>query len=408
MHTRFKIANLRPAVAGAALCALLAGCSEKPPAAAPLASADTPLLSVPIQRNGAWVIEAQDASNKTHRLLLDTGASFDVFEAQGPLAATPLTQDAEAAFLRQGVLTHPGADSGMTVNTLSNAHHTELGLRPALRAQGWTLPADTLALKDKFGRIALTGDTPFDGIIGVESMSKLTWRADYVAGKLTAYADAAPAHDWQQCTFMTRDLRARSPLIELGLANESNQFVLDTGFDADILLPQELFDNLEHAKQFAQVQTVFTTDITNQVIPRPEGLVAGFTIGQIAMPRLAVQGRGQDLRLGMGVLEKMDRFELDFRHYRFCFDLPSKPQDSTLTVVRSTLERQGDRYAIVTLAPDGRLAESGANMGDLIAQVDGTDVKALNLDQLSERLANPAPHEVTVQRGDRTLALKLR
>ncbi|WP_321883273.1 hypothetical protein [Paraburkholderia bannensis] len=408
MHTRFKIANLRPAIAGTALCALLAGCGEKPPAAAPVASADAPLLSVPIQRNGAWVIEAQDASNKTHRLLLDTGASFDVFEAQGPLAAAPLTKDAEAEFLRQGTLTRPTAGSGMNVNTLSDAYHTEFGLRPALRVQNWALPAGSPAFRGELGRIATIGDAPFDGIIGVDSMSKLTWRADYVAGKLTAYADAAPTHDWQQCTFMTRDSRTRSPLIELSLGDESNQFVLDTGYDADIMVPQELFDNLERARQFPQVHTVFGTDIANRTIPRPEGLIAGFAIGQKAMPKLTVQGGGQDLRLGIGVLEKMDRFELDFRHYRFCFDLPSKPQDSALTVVRSTLERQGDRYAIVTLAPDGRLAESGANMGDLIAKVDGTDVKTLDLEQLSERLANPATHEVTLQRGDRTLALKLR
>lgn len=405
MSTRPGLAILKPAIAGAVVCALLAACNSKQDAAN--ADPDTAVLSIPIQRNGSWVIEAQDAGNKTHRILLDTGASFNLFEAAGPLAAGPLTRKAESILLRQGVLTRPTADASLTINTLSDAHQIEMGLSPALRVQGWSMPAGTLAFRGKIGRMASADDQPFDGIIGVESMRDLTWRADHVAGRLTAYANAAPAHEWQQCTFMTLDTRTHSPLIELGLDGESNQFILDTGLDSDVLLPQALFDNLQKAKKFPRVQTVFTTDITNRVVPRPEGLLAGLSIGQKAMPRLAVSGDSPDLRVGMGLLEKMDRFELDFRHYRFCFDLPAAPKDSVLTEVNSVLERRGASYEVLALLPGGRLAESGVKVGDQITMVDEVFVKTLDLAQMSALLSNPATSELTLQRGNSPWVVKL-
>ncbi|MCG5074345.1 hypothetical protein [Paraburkholderia tagetis] len=405
MSIRPELAILKPAIAGAVVCALLAACNSKQDAAN--AAPDAPVLSVPIQRNGGWVVEAQDAGNKTHRVLLDTGASFNLFEADGPLAAAPLTTTAGSALLRQGVLTSSTADASLTINTLSGAHRIELGLSPALRVQGWSMPAGALAFRGKIGRMASADDQPFDGIIGMENMRNLTWRADHVAGRLTAYANAAPAHAWQQCTFMTLDTRTRLPLIEFGFDGESNPFILDTGLDSDLLLPQALFDNLRNAKKFPRVQTVFTTDITNRVVPRPEGLLAGLTIGQKAMPKLAVRGGSPDLRVGMGLLEKMDRFELDFRGYRFCFDLPAAPKDSVLTKANSVLERRGDRYEILALLPGGRLAESGVKVGDQITMIDEIFVNTLNLAQMSALLSNPATSELTLRRGNSPWVVKL-
>ncbi|MDR3096088.1 MAG: hypothetical protein LBV73_03325 [Paraburkholderia sp.] len=410
MSTRPEFARLKPVIAGAVLCTLLAACTGKQDAQQPAAkaSADAPVLSVPLQRNGSWVVEAQDAQNKTHRVLLDTGASLSMFEPEGPLTAAPLTKAAEAAFLRQGALASPTDDGNLTAGVFGQAHKMALGLGPALRIQQWSLPAGTLVFRAKFGRLASADDQPFDAVIGIEHMRDLIWRADYATGRLTAYANAAPAHDWQQCTFMTLATGTSIPLIEFSFESESNYFAMDTGFDSDVKLPQELFENLENAKRFPHVQTTFTTDITNRVVPNPQGLLAGLAIGQKTLPRLKVNGGSADPLFGMGLLEKMDRFELDFRHYRFCFDLPATPKDSTLTPSHSLLERSGEHYEVIGLLPDGALAHSGVKAGDQIAMVDQTSVAKLDLDQVYALLGSGNTRQVTVQRGERTLVIDLK
>ncbi|MDR3100348.1 MAG: hypothetical protein LBV73_25195 [Paraburkholderia sp.] len=400
MPIPFKLANFKLAIAGAGLCALLAGCNEKratPPL--PSASNAAPLLSIAIQRNGHWITGVQTSGDKSHRMLLDTGASFNMLPAEGALAAAPLTQEAQAALLKQGTLKGPGDDGAPSVITPGEPRQIKLGLNPALRIQGWSMPSDTLALQGKLGALAAAEDASFDGIIGIDSMRDLTWRADYVTGTLTAYAGEAPEHEWQQCTFMTLDTRTRTPLIELSLGDEHRFFILDTGYDADLLVSQEVFEHYVKAKRFPKIGASFSAGVTDRLAARPEGLLSGLTIGQKRLPTLAVSGGSPDQRLGMGLLEKMDRFELDFRRFRFCFDLPAVPENSALAQENSILERRGERYEVLALLPDGRLAQSGVKAGDQIEMVDQISVKTLNLAQLGELLSNPATGELTVLRG---------
>ena len=400
------------AIIGLAVCAVLAGCGNKeeakPVPATPDAANETPALSIPLQRDGHWIVAAQDTDHKSHRVLLDTGASFNVLENQGSLAAAPLTADAEAALLRQGVLTSPVADADVTIDTTSDPRQLKLGLTPALTVQGWSMPAGALALRGGMGRIASAGDASFDGIIGTDMMRSLTWRADYVAGRLTAYQKEAPSHDWQQCTFMALDARTRVPFVELGFGDSATFVVLDTGYDGEVMLPQEPFDNLAKSHAFLQTGTTPTIGMANRVVERRQGLLAGLSIGQKPLPKLVVAEATTDARIGMGLLEKMDRFELDFRHYRFCFDLPSTPRDSALAAPRSALLRSGDTYEIVTLAPGDRMARSGGQPGDKIAMVDQTSVATLDLARVTELLGAATTTQVTVQRGRRTLVLKLK
>lgn len=413
MFNRPEFAHVKHVLTGLALCALLSGCGNKPdtqatPSSGCAASADTPVLSVPLERNGHWVVDAQGADGKTHRVLLDTGATFNVLESQGPLAAAPLTPEAETGFLRQGVLGASIAGANLTVSTLSDPKEFALGLTPALRIQNWSMPAGVPALRGSLGRLASADDAPFEAIIGNERMRELTWRADYVAGRLTAYAtNEAPAHEWQQCALMTLDARTRMPAIQINLDDTYNFFILDTGYDGDVMLPQDLFDNLVKENKFAHVGTSSSIDATDRVVQRQQGLLAGLAIGQKQLPRLAVSGAAPEPRIGLGLLEKMDRFELDFRHFRFCFDLPAKPMDSTLET-HSALLRSGERYEVVALAPDGILAVSGAQLGDQITTIDQTSVANLDLAKVIDLLSAPTTREVTVLRGKRTLVIELK
>jgi hypothetical protein len=331
-----------------------------------------------------------------------------MLDANGPLAAAPLTREAQAAFVRQGLPGEPSADGSVTVTTGSDPVQIKYGLSPELRIQGWTIPAGTLVLKGGIARLREVMETPFDGIIGLESMANLTWRADYVAGKLTAYAGDAPAHDWQQCTFMTREMEERMPIVELGFEGNFGNALLDTGDDGDITLAPETFDALAKANKFERVSRSFSTDLTGRYIPNQTGLLAGFEIGTAKLPKLVVNSSATGSKFGLGLLEKMDRFELDFRHYRFCFDLPAVPKDSTLSTAGAVLLRSGDRYKVAALAPQGRLATSGVQVGDQISMVDQTSVAQMKYARLSELLSAPATSEVTVQRGNSTLALKLK
>lgn len=394
---------------GLALCTLLQGCNGKPDAkpATTAVAADAPVLSIPIQRDGHWVVEALGADNQPHRVLLDTGASLNMLNNHGPLAAAPLTPQAEAAFLRQGLLREPTTDGAVAVDTASDSTQIKLGLSPALRIGGWTMPAGALALRSDSARLFALDDAPFDGIVGNENMRKLTWRADYVAGRLTAYANEAPAHEWQQCTFMTFDTMPQEPVIELRLGNESSLFIVDTGDTGDVALTQGAFEALVKAQKLEHVSTGFSYDAMDRFVAAPEGLLSGLTIGQKPLPRVSV-GAGATPRIGMGLLEKMDRFEMDFRHYRFCFDLPAVPKDSVPSTMGAALQRSGDHYVIAALAPQGRLATSGIEMGDQITMVEQTPVATLKFARLLELLNAPTTGEVTVQRGERTLVLKLK
>ena len=410
MSTRFKLASRPLAIAGLALCVLLQACDNKGDAnpASTAMAADAPVLSVPLQRNQGWLVEAQSADNKPHRVLLDTGATTNIMDSEGPLAAAPITPQAEAGFLRQGTLNVPSTDGAITADTASDPVQIKLGLGPALRIQGWAIPAGTLTMRSDLARLSAVTDTPFEAIIGNENMRQLTWRADYVTGRLTAWANKAPAHDWQQCTFMTLNTNARTPNIELKLGNESNFFMVDTGDNGDISLPQPLFDSLADAKVFERITTSFTYDVSDRFLPSQTGLLAGLSIGQKALPKLRVSGGSATLRLGMGLLEKMDRFEIDLRNYRFCFDLPSVPRDSTLSTMGAALHRSGERYEVAALAPHGRLDASGIKIGDQIATVDQTSVATLKLSRLIELLGAATTTQVTVQRGGRTLVIKLK
>jgi hypothetical protein len=413
MLTRPESEKLKPAIAGLALiafCALVTGCHDKPDTrpAQTTVDANAPVLSVPLERNGRWIVEARSADNKTYRVMLDTGATINALESEGPLAARPITPQAEAAFLRQGVLNGPTDAGSITATTLSDPKQASLGLTPALRIQGWEMPDGALATRGPLGRLASDDDAPFDAIIGSEAMRNLTWRADYVAGKLTAYTNDAPAHDWQQCTYMTLDPRGRTPIIELGLEGDTTPFLLDTGNDAEILLPQDIFESFAKDKRIPQVETMTSSiDINNRITPRREGLLAGLTIGQKQLPEVRVGEGVPHPNVGLGLLEKMDRFEIDYRHFRFCFDLPAAPKDSTLTAY-STLLRTGDRYAVAGLAPDSRFAASGGKVGDLITMVDQTSVAKLDLAHVVELLSAPVTSEVTVERGGRTVVIKLK
>ncbi len=404
-----NLPNLKRASAGLVLCTLLLGCHSKQDAqTAPAATAaSTPLLSIPLQRNGQWVVEAQGADNRSLPLLLDTGATLNALPEQGPLAATPITKETEAALLKQGALNSPTGDGTLSAGTLSDPRQFKLGISPALRIQNWSMPAGAPALLGDLGRVASVDDAPVKGIIGSETMRNLTWRADYVDGHLTAYSNEAPAHEWQQCTFMALDPQQRTPIISLSLDGESRFFILDTGYDADVAIPADMFDVLVQAKRFPNVGTVSGIDVTNRVSHNRQGLLAGLTIGQKTLPKLVVSDASQDPRIGLGTLEKMDRFELDFRRNRFCFDLPAAPRDSAITPPSSVLLRAGERYEIASLAPDGRLARSGAKVGDLITQVGQTSVAKLDLGPTIELLSNPATGQVSVLRDNRTLVIKL-
>ncbi|WP_322055060.1 PDZ domain-containing protein [Paraburkholderia bannensis] len=423
MPSRLKRVH-HAAVIGLALCALLQGCDKKPdaapdttpaatPTAAPTAAptktaTDTPVLSVPIQRDSHWIVEAHGADNKPYRVLLDTGATHNILGDQGPLAAAPLTRESEAAFVRRGVMDEPTKDGTVGVTTATDPARFKLGLSPALRIQGWSMPAGALAITTDIARLAATDDKPFDAIVGLESMRGLTWRADYVAGQLTAYAGEAPAHEWQQCAFMTVGTEQRIPVIQLNLGDESNYFGVDTGSAGEVDVPQDIFNGLARAKHFDGLSTTFSYDATTRFVPSQSGILANLGIGPTKLPKLTVNGASSSLRIGLGVLQKMDRFEMDFRHYRFCFDLPATPRDSVLSKVGAALLRSGDHYKVAAIAPDGRLAASGIKLGDEIAKVDQTPVSSLDELRLYDLLNMPATHSVTAQRGDKTLVVNLK
>jgi hypothetical protein len=409
LNTRPAYLNRRITVI--TLCAALFGCNSEHDASETARhsnSVENPVLSIPIHRDEDWIAEVQGPDHKPHNLLIDTGATLNVLDSQGPLAASPITQEVEATLVRQGVLYKSNADGNVTAETPSDAKQFKLGIGPLLQIQGWTVPAGLPALMTNMARVGSKGEKLFSGIIGSESMRSLTWRADYVAGKLTGYANAGPAHDWQQCTFMTLDTNSRMPIIELTLGDESNWFGLDTGDNADISLPQETFAALDKAAAFESHGEVTHYDVTDRFLIGEEGLLAGLSIGPRKLPKLLVDGGSSTPRLGWGTLQKMDRFELDFRHFRFCFDLPSRPADSRVSRVGAAFVRSGDYYNVAALVPDGRLARSGVEVGDQISNVSGTVVATLNYARLRDLLDEPATDQITVQRGERTLVVNLR
>ncbi|WP_250519459.1 MULTISPECIES: hypothetical protein [unclassified Caballeronia] len=407
MTTDPRLAKLRATATGFLLCAVLAGCNGRHDDM-PAAADDVPVLSVPLKRDGHWLLEARSADGKSVRVLLDTGATLNVLDSRGRLAAVPMTPAAEAVFLRNGLLSEPVGDRAVTSGTASDTMRMELGTSPAIRLDGWSMAAGGPVLIGDMARLSSVDERPFDGIIGMESMRNLTWRADYVAGRLSAYAGEAPAHAWQQCAFMTLDAAQRTPLIELRLRDESLPFLLDTGDNGDVALPQETFDAIAEAQWFERINTTFSYDATDRFTPNQQGLIAGFAIGQKALPKLTVLAGSPTPRIGQGLLEKMDRFEMDFRHYRFCFDLPDTPKDSTPSIIGAGLQRAGDRYRVAALAPDGRLAASGIEIGDRVVMVERTSVATLKFVRLLELLNAAATGEVTIERGKRTLVIKLK
>ncbi len=402
------VAKWRISATALACCTLIqAGHAQSDNRGAALRETEAPVLSMPIQRGDTWIVEAKTADGSTHRLLLDTGAAFNVFGLQGPLAPTPLTHEAEQTLLKQGTLRNP-IKGIVELNAISSSKSTTLGLSPALRIQGWSLPAGKLAMREDPAAISAAGDATFEGILGADSMRELTWRGDHIAGTLAGYAGAAPAHDWQQCVFMGLDPEQRLPILEVGFADNSRFVILDTGAELDISLPKETFNALSRAKRFAGMGSTFQIDITNQITERPVGLLPGLKIGQQTLPKLAATSGSTWPRVGTGLLAKMDRFEIDLRHYRFCFDLSPKAMDSGLDSAGAALLRKDTRYAIAAISRKGRMGLSGAKVGDLITMVGQRSTDKLSYDDIYAMLVDPAVTQITVERGGHTKVIALK
>ncbi|RKP54576.1 hypothetical protein D7S86_12925 [Pararobbsia silviterrae] len=282
-------------------------------------------------------------------MLLDTGAAFAILGHEGGLTPRPLTPEVEAGWLKRGVIRAPTADGAMSVSMPSQDRVLKVGVFPGVQIQKWRIAAGQPALQADIGQFASATDVRFDGVVGIESMRALTWRADYVSGTLSAYGDEAPAHDWQQCVFMTFGSDAGLPMIDAGLdGGEAGQLGIDTGDSADLQLGREAFEWLRAGRRFSAMGLASSSDASSQIRHEPSGLLSGVSIGQRMMPKLEVTPVDPfPQHVGLGLLSKMDRVELDFRHFRFCFDMPAKPVDSKVSWVGAALVRAQDGYPIV-------------------------------------------------------------
>lgn len=396
--------------------ALLLTCAEAPrlSAAEQTAQPPAPLITLPIQRDEQWVAQGLTEDGKSVRLMLDTGASLAVLGRQGPFSGTPLTKQAEARFLRDGSLDWPVEGDSIDTMTTTSVEKGQLGVSGAVRIQGWTVPGERLAMREDLSRFAPSAKSPlmgrdtFDGILGLDSMLGLTWRADYVAGQLTAYDQAPPAHDWQQCVFMTVGLPPSLPMLRLTLGETMTPVMLDTGDNGELAVPDEDFESLLHDKLFTDTGLGFDYGASNQFVATQHGILPGLRLGQQTLPKLRVDSRSSALRLGLGALSKLDRFEMDFRHYRFCFDSAATPKDSEASRVGAALLSDGKAYIVAALAPEGILGMSGLKVGDRLVAVGDTVTGPLTQKSLYDLLDAPRSQEITVVRDNQTLKVKLK
>jgi len=373
------------------------------------APAPAPLLSVPIERGKRWMAQATGADGHTFSLALDTGATYAVLERGGRLPARPMSEEAHRRFLVQGTLDAPVDREGLTVDTLSGVSTMQAGTTPALRIQGWALPAGEVAVIADLTRFNARTARRIDGILGMEAMRRLVWRADYTAGRLTAYADAAPAHAWQQCTFMTLEPSQRMPVIPYWLDRDSGGFIgIDTGSNGDIAISAQDFDRLDAGHGFDRVGLNWGYGLSGDYAFVRQGLLAGMRFGQRTLPKLTVDRvETAQPQLGMGVLARMDRFELDFRRGQFCFDMAADARDSHVSMLGAALVRVDGAIKVEAVSPDGRLGQIGIRPGDVIASIGPAAVGALSDTEVNARLEDPATQSIGVQRDGKSVGVRL-
>lgn len=391
-------------------CVALSACTDKP-GTPPAGVSDDPVLSIPIQRDEHWIANATTVDGKPIRLMLDTGVTFAALADKGSAAAMPFTSEARSNLIKQGVLSSNFPEDGVvTLQTASDTKEAKIGLTPELRIQKWVMAAGQPVFQDDIEKInALSGGERIDGIVGIEAMRNLTWRADYTTGQLSAYDGKPPAHDWQQCTFMAFDVNQnRVPVVELALGNQVSHVGIDTGDTGDIAITQDGFEGMSNSHMFESYGVVYSFDATHRLIPQRTGLLPGISVGHKALPKLVVTGNAPADRVGLGLLSKMDRVELDFRHYRLCFDLPATPRDSTVGVVGAAIVKSDNHYVVLAVAPNGRLEASGVKEGDWIMMVDQQTAAALDSKALYKVLNDPQTREVTIRRANQSLSLKLK
>lgn len=390
----------------APLALLLSGVELSSVSAAEEARA--PLLTLPIQRDKHWVVQGRTGDGKDVRLLLDTGASISVLNNSGPFTGAPITPEAEARFLKEGTLDWPMQNKVLGETTSSDIE-LQLGIAPAISIQGWTIPGEQLAVRHDLSPVeqASTEDS-FDGVLGLESMARLTWRADYVAGVLTAYDQAPPAREWQQCVFMTLSLPPTYPVLRMTLGETLVPVIIDTGANDELSISDEDYDALKQAKMFVGTGLNYGLGASNQYVVNEHGILPGLHIGQQPLPRLQVQAGAPTARLGLGTLSKLDRFEMDFRHHRFCFDSAASPQDSKVSTVGAVLLRDGDAYVVKAVSPKGILGMSGLKVGDRLVSVGEVRTDTLKQRALYDALDATESQDVTVLRANRTLQVKLK
>jgi len=376
--------------------------------------AAAPLITLAIQRDEQWVAQGRTEDGKTLRLMLDTGASLSVLGEQGPFIGAPLTAQAQARLLKDGSLDWPLERGGIEAMTTTGVKEGQLGVAPTVHIQGWTIAGGRLALREDLSQFSpdaaapALGHSSLDGILGLDSMRGLTWRADYVTGQLTAYDQAPPAHEWQQCVFMTISISPSLPVLRLTLGESMIPVMLDTGDNGELSIPDEGFDALLRKGVFTETGLGFDYGASHEFVATQHGILPGIHIGQQALPRLRVDSASSAPRLGLGALSRLDRFELDFRHYRFCFDSAASPRDSHASQVGAALLSDGNAFVAKAVAPKGVLGMSGLKVDDRLVSVGEVATGPLTQKALYDLLEDPRTREVTVTRGSRTLKLELK
>jgi hypothetical protein len=336
-----------------------------------------------IASNGDLLLVPVTISGQQRLFCLDTGATITVFDDT-----------------LKNLLGKPVGRS-----TVNEAMIVERFQWPDMRLGDFKIQHDGEVISVDLSQIRRATGHEVYGIIGMDWLQNVVFETNFDEGKirflslanLPGYTRSVPLEITDRRAFITA---------QVGVLGDSI-FRLDTGCDHCGLLTSEDFAQLQMAEQLRPLGHAQLSSYRG-TFDGHVGSLHAFRLGDYDHTQLVVYEGGERL-LGLGTLSRHNIL-FDFPNKRlFLFQSKRFSEPESWVDCGLTFVRQSDKTKIESVKPDGPAASTGLLAGDEISSIQGKPSAELSLFELRRKFfSSDTPLDLTIQRGDREISLRLK
>lgn len=314
-------------------------------------------VRVPINGTPYWMLPDTGTSRTTidgrpEFQPLDDGKSVRVNTSSGPM----------------NLVLHDAANLGIGKGTVFEEHTpAEVLVMPTLRNHGAALGRDIA------------------GVLGMDVLSNFCMTLDFDAKTLTFSKSSVSKEQKNASVLKDLEMLNSVPGITLRINGQDVRFALDTGANAEVSIPSNLFGQLEESGAIKVTDSLIQIGADGNRTRVAEGILSDLRLGEFELEHLEVELSSGRPRLGLRFLA---RFLVEFNF----------PESTVQFVMRETSRRNRPRggeffgldgilfsdgfASIQGVDPEGLLGRAGFQSGDVILAADQSAIGFEGMDLL--------------------------